>query len=99
MGGPALPLSCLCAVDACLWLLQRGDSIENINYNFPLAVTCSSLIYKLLVKGHDNILKKVFQMILTTTTEMTELESLFLLDSVVSHIINRSSYFYFLFVL
>lgn len=58
-------------------------------------MTCSFLIYKLLVKGHDNILKKVFQMILT----ITESESLFLLNSVVSHIINRSSYFYFLFVL
>lgn len=77
----------------------KGRCNQNIKYNLPLTRTRSFLTYKLLVKGHDNTLKKVFQMALTTATDMTELESLFLLDSVVSHITNRSSYFYFLFVL
>lgn len=74
---------------------ERDNAIKNIKYISSPSMTCSFLIYKLLVKGHDNSLKKVFQMILT----ITESESLFLLNSVVSHIINRSSYFYFLFVL
>lgn len=74
---------------------ERDNAIKNIKYISSPSMTCSFLIYKLLVKGHDNSLKKVFQMILT----ITESESLFLLNSVVPHIINRSSYFYFLFVL
>lgn len=75
---------------------ERDNAIKNIKYISSPSMTCSFLIYKLLVKGHDNILKKVFQMILTITESES---SVAFNNSVVSHIINRSSYFYFLFVL
>lgn len=71
-----------------MWLLQIDDVIVNIQYSF-LIINCFFLIHRFLLKGLSNILK-VFQIILATTTEVTELESL-LLNNVVFLIMDRSS--------
>lgn len=68
---------------------------STIKYSF-LIITCSFLIYKLLLKRHNNILK-IFQVILVISTEMTELKSLLLIN-VVSHIMGRNSLFFFFLV-
>lgn len=90
-GGPSpTSLLPLCAGEACLWFPQRDNVIKKFqiplsNHNLPFHNI------QLLLRARNNVLKKVFQIILTTTTEIMALESVFLLNSVVSHIMNSSS--------
>lgn len=87
----SLPL-CLWEGNECLWLLQIDLVMVSIKYSFRI-ITCSLLIYRLFLKGHNNILK-IFQIILATATERAELGS-FLLLKILFSILGTEAHFCF----
>ena len=85
---PASPYLSSSAGNECVAAANRGYDRQ-----YSIQLSNHKLVFlnnRFLLKGHSNILK-IFQIILATTTEVTELESL-LLNNAVSLVIDRSSH-------